>query len=125
MTKCILVIDDEPDIRDIAKISLEITRQWTVLVASSGQDGVAIAKDKQPDAILLDAKMPGMDGLTTLKTLHQEQATQAIPVVMLTATNQAELQRQFASAGAKAVVIKPFDPGLLAEQIETALSWSV
>lgn len=69
--KQILVIDDEDDIREIAKVSLQISKQWQVLTACSGEEGVAIAAKNQPDAILLDVVMPDVDGLTTLDTLKK------------------------------------------------------
>ncbi|MGC8712533.1 MAG: response regulator [Leptodesmis sp.] len=122
-TRCILVIDDEADIREIAKASLQITKNWQVLTAASGKEGLAIAQAQQPDAVLLDVVMPEVDGLKTLKLLKDHQATQHIPVILLTATVKVATQREYAQLGAKAVLIKPFDPGILASQIEAALAW--
>ncbi|EKQ66923.1 response regulator with CheY-like receiver, AAA-type ATPase, and DNA-binding domains [Leptolyngbyaceae cyanobacterium JSC-12] len=121
--KRILVIDDEADIREIAKVSLQMTKQWDVLTAASGNEGVAIAADKQPDAILLDVVMPEMDGLATLKQLKNNPASQLIPVILLTATVKIATRKQYVQLGAKAVMNKPFDPGVLANQIEAALGW--
>jgi CheY-like chemotaxis protein len=122
--KRILVIDDEADIREIASMSLKITKQWEVFTAASGDEGVAIAAAKQPDAILLDVIMPGVDGLATLRSLSANSATQHIPVLLLTATVRAATRQQYAELGAKAVLLKPFDPGSLGNQIEQVLSWS-
>lgn len=119
----ILVIDDEADIREIAKVSLQITKQWDVLTAASGDEGVAIAADEQPDAILLDVVMPEMDGLATLKQLKDNPASKLIPVILLTATVRIATRKQYVQLGAKAVMNKPFDPGALANQIEAALGW--
>jgi CheY-like chemotaxis protein len=58
VTKRILIIDDEADVREIAKVSLEITRQWEVTTAASGEEGVCLAATCPPDAILLDVVMP-------------------------------------------------------------------
>jgi CheY-like chemotaxis protein len=121
--KCILVIDDEPDIRDIAKLSIQITRQWDTLIAINGSEGVAIARDQQPDVILLDVIMPEFDGLATLKVLKSEPTTAHIPVILLTATAKLAMQDDFLQAGAQGIITKPFDPGTLAEQIETLLAW--
>lgn len=121
--KRILVIDDEADIREIAKMSLQITKQWDVLTAASGEEGVELAEAKQPDAILLDVVMPEVDGIAILKTLKDNPATQFIPVIMLTATGNIATQQQYATLGAKAVLIKPFDPGALGNQIATVLDW--
>ncbi|MGG6298203.1 response regulator [Leptolyngbya sp. AN02str] len=123
--KQILVIDDEADICEIAKISLQITKQWQVLTVASGQEGVSVATETQPDAILLDVVMPGLDGLHTLKLLKETPATRHIPVIMLTAAGSMVTQRQYAELGAQAVVTKPFDPGLLGNQIANVLSWDI
>ncbi len=121
--KQILIIDDEADIREIAKMSLHITNQWCVLTAASGEEGIAIAAQAQPDAILLDMVMPEFDGLMTLKTLKTTPATQHIPVIILTATGNITTQQQYAQLGARAILTKPFDPGVLGHQIATALEW--
>ncbi|MGQ9871688.1 response regulator [Leptodesmis sp.] len=94
-----------------------------VLTAGSGTEGLAIAQTQQPDAILLDVVMPEVDGLKTLKLLKNNQATQHIPVILLTATVKVATQREYAQLGAKAVLIKPFDPGILTSQTEAALEW--
>jgi len=123
VSKCVLVIDDEADIREIAKMSLQFTKNWTVITAASGEEGMAIAQDQQPDAILLDVMMPGMDGLEMLKALQKHPITQKIPVILLTATSKVVTQQSYVKLGAKAVLIKPFDPGLLANQVEQILNW--
>lgn len=123
-SKRILVIDDEADIREIARMSLKITKQWDVLTAASGDEGVAIAATEQPDAILLDVIMPEPDGLATLHALSSNTATQHIPVLLLTATVKAATRQEYAELGAKAVLLKPFDPGVLGNQIEQVLHWN-
>ncbi|MBD2326229.1 response regulator [Alkalinema sp. FACHB-956] len=124
MLKRILVIDDEEDMCEIAKICLQITNTWDVLTATSGEEGLELAASTKPDAILLDAAMPRMDGLQTLKNLHANPKTSHIPVIMLTATVKVASQREYLEFGAKAVLIKPFDPGSLANQIEVVLGWA-
>lgn len=123
-TKRILVIDDEYAVLKIIEASLKLTRQWEVLVAESGKEGLAIAQAEPLDAILLDVMMPGMNALAILKELQQLPITQIIPVILLTATVEIAKQPEYVQSGAKAVVIKPFDPELLPIQIETALGWS-
>jgi len=124
-SKCILIIDDEADIREIAKVSLQFTRGWSVIAAASGVDGIEIAVNKQPDVILLDVAMPHIDGLATLQRLKENPSTQHIPVILLTATVKIATRQRYAQFGAKAVMTKPFDPGALANHIEEALGWSV
>jgi CheY-like chemotaxis protein len=119
----ILIIDDEDDIREVAAMSLETVAGWEVMVASSGAQGIARATQYQPDAILLDVMMPGMDGPTTFRQLRGNPATAHIPVLLLTAKVQASDQRSFAGLGVEAVLVKPFDPLTLSSQISGVLDW--
>jgi CheY-like chemotaxis protein len=123
MARKILIIDDEDDIRDVAALSLETVAGWEVLTANSGAQGLARAVEHQPDAILLDVMMPGMDGPTTFHELSKNPATAKIPVLLLTAKVQSSDQRRFADLGVKAVLFKPFDPMTLSAQIADALGW--
>ena len=120
----ILIIDDEDDIREVAALSLESVAGWDVLTASSGAEGIAVAKEQKPDAILMDVMMPGMDGPTTFKEMQKTAEIAHIPVVLLTAKVQGVDQRRFAGLGVAGVLFKPFDPLTLAEQMSTALGWS-
>ncbi len=122
--KRILVIDDEDDIREVAQLCLETVGGWEVTTACSGSEGLAKAEKEAPDAILLDVMMPDMDGPTTFQKLQANLATQNIPVILLTAKVQASEQRKFAELGVKAVLAKPFDPLMLANQVADALGWS-
>jgi len=119
----ILIIDDEDDIREVAALSLEATAGWEVLTASSGADGIAIAIAAQPDAILLDVMMPGMDGPSVLRRMQGEPALSGIPVLFLTAKVQGVDQRRFSNLGVAAVLFKPFDPLTLAQQVSGVLGW--
>ncbi len=119
----ILIIDDEDDIREVAALSLEATAGWEIFTASSGIEGIAIATAEQPDAILMDVMMPGVDGPTTFRNMQQIPLIAHIPVLLLTAKVQGVDQRRFASLGVAAVLFKPFDPLTLARQISEALGW--
>lgn len=120
----ILIIDDEDDIREVAALSLEATAGWEVLTAGSGAEGMAIATAEQPDAILMDVMMPGVDGPTTFRNMQQDPIIAHIPVLLLTAKVQGVDQRRFASLGVAAILFKPFDPLTLAGQISEALGWT-
>jgi CheY-like chemotaxis protein len=124
LSRRILIIDDEDDIREVAALSLETVADWEVIVASSGAQGLARAIQSQPDAILLDVMMPGMDGPTTFHELRKNPATARIPVLLLTAKVQSTDQRRFAELGVEAVLFKPFDPLTLAAQISQVLGWN-
>jgi CheY-like chemotaxis protein len=120
----VLIIDDEDDIRQVAALSLESVAGWEVILANSGAQGLARAIEHQPDAILLDVMMPGMDGPTTFRELRANPATARIPVLLLTAKVQSTDQRRFADLGVEAVLFKPFDPLTLSDQIAGILGWS-
>jgi CheY-like chemotaxis protein len=124
MSHKILIIDDEDDIREVAALCLESVAGWDVIAASSGAQGLARAIEYQPDAILLDVMMPGMDGPTTFRELRKNPATAHIPVLLLTAKVQSSDQRRFADLGVEAVLFKPFDPLALSTQIAGVLGWS-
>ncbi|MEG9436184.1 response regulator [Edaphobacter sp. HDX4] len=121
----ILIIDDEEDIREVASLSLEATAGWQVTKASSGAQGIELAKSYQPDAILMDVMMPGVDGPTTFRQMQQIPEIAHIPVLLLTAKVQGVDKRRFADLGVAAVLFKPFDPLALAEQIREALHWQL
>ena len=77
MVRRILIIDDEDDIREVAALSLESVAGWEVIRACSGMEGLTRAAEYQPDAILLDVMMPGMDGPTTFRELRSMVKTSA------------------------------------------------
>jgi CheY-like chemotaxis protein len=121
--RSILIIDDEDDIREVAALSLEATAGWHIFTASSGAEGIAVAAEKQPDAILMDVMMPGVDGPTTFAHMQQNPAVAHIPVLLLTAKVQGVDQRRFAGLGLAGILFKPFDPLTLAQQISNVLGW--
>jgi CheY-like chemotaxis protein len=123
MSKRVLLIDDEDDIREVAGMSLETVAGWTTIAARSGREGVKMAAEHQPDAILLDVMMPDMDGPSTFRNLQESAATKSIPVIFLTAKAQTREQRGFRELGAHGVISKPFDPLTLADQISELLGW--
>lgn len=121
--KCILFIDDEEDIKTLARFCLESEASWQMITASNGKEGLALAESKQPDAILLDVMMPELDGLQVLAKLKLNPKTKHIPAIFITAKAQASDRRRFYAAGAKGVINKPFDSLTLASQISGFLGW--
>ncbi len=120
----VLLVDDEPDIRKIARISLEAVGKWTALLASSGPEALSVAAAESPDVILLDVMMPGMDGPTTLDRLRGEPCTARIPVLFMTAKVQKQEVERYLRLGAAGVICKPFDPMSLPDEIRTILGES-
>lgn len=117
-----LIIDDEEDVRYVAQLSLGRVGGMTVIEASTGEEGLARARNEHPDFILLDMMMPGMDGAATFRALRASEHTSAIPVVFLTAKAMTSEVQRLKDLGAKGVVLKPFDPMTLASDIRTILS---
>lgn len=112
----VLYIEDEADIRDVARFALE-DEGFDLLFCASGNEALQKAEDFRPDLILLDVMMPGMDGPTTLKHLHEITGLENVPVIFLTAKVQPGEINDFIKMGAIDVIPKPFDPMGLAEQI--------
>ncbi|HEV7499601.1 MAG TPA: response regulator [Vicinamibacteria bacterium] len=117
----VLIVDDEPDIRRIARLGLSKVGGMEVVEASNGAEGLVRAKADMPDVVLLDVMMPNVDGPTTLARLREDPATAGIPVVFLTAKAIAAEVERLKSLGAAAVLTKPFDPMTLARDLRAAL----
>nr|WP_330359442.1 response regulator [Moorena bouillonii] len=120
-----MLIDDEETIQEVVQVGLELETDWEVLTASSGLEGIAMAKTKLPDAILLDVMMPDLDGIATFSKLKANSKTQSIPVIFLTAKTQIAEQHPFKKIGIAGVIIKPFNSITLAIQIAEMLEWKL
>jgi CheY-like chemotaxis protein len=117
----ILVVDDEPDIREVVDVSLGLDRELTMRACASGADALVMAAEWSPSLILLDVMMPLMDGPTTLANLRKNPRTAHIPVLFLTARTQSGEIEQYISLGAQGVLSKPFDPMTLATSVRSYL----
>lgn len=113
----VMYVEDDPDIRAVAKLALEMIGGMTVSLCERGDIAVAQAESFQPQMILLDVMMPGMDGPTTLKALREHPQLQSIPIVFMTAKVQTHELIYFKSLGAAGVIPKPFSPMTLAQQV--------
>lgn len=122
MTKCILVIDDEDSLRELASACLEDLGGWTAIEAASGREGLIQAQAQLPDAILLDVSMPEMDGFEFYKHLKANPITQALPVILLTAKVLPNDRARFAEMDIAGCITKPFDPTQLCNQIAKLLA---
>jgi DNA-binding response OmpR family regulator len=117
MSRKILLIDDEDDIREVATMTLETMAGFEVITAPNGIAGIAKAESERPDAILLDVMMPGIDGMTTFQRLQESETTRSIPVIFMTAKVQASDRKRLADLGARGVIAKPFDPMTLSDEV--------
>ena len=104
MAEHILVIEDDPQIADLLRRGL-IYEGYSVKVAGDGPDGLAAARDRPPDLVLLDLMLPGMDGLTVCQRLR---AASDVPILILTAKDSVPDRVRGLDAGADDYVVKPF-----------------
>jgi DNA-binding response OmpR family regulator len=105
MAKRILVVDDEPAVRDLLQEFLT-SAGYEVLTAASGEEALILAEREEPEVILLDAIMAGMDGLETCERLRTQEKTTWIPIIMMTKLGAAPGEAY--EAGAEDLVFKPF-----------------
>jgi DNA-binding response OmpR family regulator len=120
----ILVVDDEPRILRFVSLSLS-SQGFDVAVASSGEEGLVKAKSHDPDIMILDILMPGMDGLAVLQCLRtneQREARTRLPVIICSA--RSSLAEEAVSLGADDFVVKPFLPDELADKVRAVLGKS-
>jgi response regulator NasT len=114
----VLVAEDEGLIRMDVVASLEEAGLVVVGQASDGEEAVALATELEPDLVVMDVKMPKLDGISAAEKISELK----IPVVLLTAFSDAELVSRAAQAGAMAYVTKPFKPTDLLPAIQIAIS---
>lgn len=115
----VLVIDDNQDIRDYLKILLR--KQYTVILAANGREGIQMAMKYIPDAIICDVMMPVMDGIACCKRLKSEVQTSHIPVLMLTAYSLDEQKVKGYESGADSYILKPFSSELLLTRLKNLI----
>ncbi len=119
MLQTVLVVDDDPDIRMIAEMSLGDLGGLRVFTASDGADAVREAERLRPDLMLLDVMMPVLDGPSTLALLRASKVPDT-PVVFLTAKTRPADVQALLDAGGDAVIAKPFDPITLPDEVRAA-----
>ncbi|MGM0526355.1 MAG: response regulator [Pseudomonadota bacterium] len=116
--KRVLLVDDEPDIQAIAKLSLDKVGGFTSLICSSGYEAIEQIADFKPDLVLLDVMMPDLDGPHTLKELKKRGLLDDTPVVFFTAKVLNSEVEELKELGAQDVIAKPFDPMKLPNQLK-------
>jgi two-component system alkaline phosphatase synthesis response regulator PhoP len=119
MTK-VLVIDDEAPIRLLCRVNLE-AEGMEVIEAADGPTGLEQAREEQPDVILLDVMMPGLDGWRVAEELLEDERTTEIPIIFLTARAEFRDRARGLDIGGVDYVTKPFNPLELAPLVEALL----
>lgn len=121
----ILLIDDEPSLRQVVQTCLEILAGWQIIPVSSAEEALVLLSQWKPDAILLDMMMPEMDGFTFIKHFKTFPNYNATPIVILTAkTSQRDLE-EYQKLGVAGVLAKPFNPLTIASEIAQILGWQL
>jgi two-component system OmpR family response regulator len=113
----VLYVDDDPDICTVVEATLRAIGDLDVRTAESGERAIDLASEEQPDLILMDVMMPGLDGPSTLKLMRDRGSLADIPVIFLTAKVMPTEVSEFLSLGAIGVIGKPFDPTKLCGDI--------
>lgn len=116
----ILVIDDQPFFTTMLRNVLE-QQGFKVLAAGGGPEGIALAKQARPDAILLDVEMPGMDGFAVCEALKADPEVKHIPVMILTSTDDAKLNQKAFTVGADITALKAVSGERLVNTLRLAL----
>jgi len=118
--KTVLIVDDEAPIREMIAVALEMA-DYRVLEADNAQDAHTLVVDHQPDLVLLDWMMPGTSGIELARRLKREEATAALPIIMLTAKGEEDNKIQGLEAGADDYITKPFSPRELVARLKAVL----
>ncbi len=104
----LLIAEDDADIRSL--IALTVPQSWTILEAQDGLEAVSIARVHQPDALILDHRMPVLSGAEVCRLLATEPWRSHCTIVALTASRDEEVRRDLVAAGVDAFLHKPFSP---------------
>ncbi len=119
--KRILFVEDEPDIRAVARIALERLGKFEVKICESGREAVECVEKFSPDLFLLDVMMPDMDGPETLAALRKFPEMAKVPAMFMTAKIQLQEVEELKAMGVIEVISKPFDALKLSGQLRS--SW--
>ncbi len=116
----ILIIDDSPT--ELKKLTGMLERLGhQVLRAANGGDGVALARQEKPDAVLMDIVMPGMNGFQATRQLTKDGSTATIPIIIITSKDQETDRVWGARQGAQAYLTKPFEESALVAALQNVL----
>jgi CheY-like chemotaxis protein len=112
----VLIIEDSTTTRAVIRVYL-VGHHFEFLEASNGNDGLRMARENRPDVIVVDLKMPGMDGFTFCRTVRGDPKIRATPIFLITGSKGDAIKREALAAGASYFMTKPLDGSVLAERI--------
>lgn len=116
----ILCVEDDDDIRELVEIALKLDRGLKVHACASGEQALAVLPQVNPDLVLLDVMMPGLDGVQTVARMRHDVRYKYVPVVFMTAKALPQELASFRAFGAS-VISKPFDPMKLSGELRKIL----
>ena len=116
----VLIVDDSPTDQHVLAQTLQ-RHGFDTLVASEGKEAITLAEREHPDVILMDIVMPGVDGFRATRTLSNDPATRAIPVIMVSSKSQESDRYWGMRQGAVDFLVKPVTPAQLVEKAQAAL----
>jgi two-component system alkaline phosphatase synthesis response regulator PhoP len=118
MSKRILIVDDEPDVLSLAAFRLKKSG-YEILVATDGQMGLDMITSEKPDLVLLDLRLPNMDGMDVCKHVKSDKKLRHIPIILFTATEDVTVADVVREVEANDYIVKPFEPDKLLEKIKS------
>jgi two-component system, chemotaxis family, chemotaxis protein CheY len=118
--RTILLVDDSRVTRELIKVYL-IAKDVTLLEAGDGEEALRVARERRPDLVLADFRMPRLDGPGLCEALKRDYRTSSLPVVILTGNKDAESARKCLLAGAREVLTKPVQPQQLLDAVNRQL----
>jgi two-component system alkaline phosphatase synthesis response regulator PhoP len=119
--KKVLVIDDNPTIVELIKYAVNLQSEFQVIVAYDGEEGLKSVYSENPICVIIDVKMPRMDGYKLVRCLRGDTRTANIPLIILSAMTREEDQMTGLLSGVDEYLTKPFKPGALNAAIERVL----
>lgn len=119
--KKVLVIDDNPTIVELIKYAVNLQGAYQVIVAYDGEQGLQCVYSDNPDCVIIDVKMPRMDGYKLVRCLRGDDRTANIPLIILSAMTREEDQMTGLLSGVDEYLTKPFKPSALNAAIERVL----
>jgi len=117
MPKTILIVDDEPDILKIVSFRLE-ANGYKILLAKNGQEALDLVQNKRPDIVLLDLRLPDIDGCEVCRKIKADKTLKDIPVIFLTASQFRNIKEMMKESKADDYLSKPFEPKELLEKVK-------
>ena len=117
----LLVIDDAEDMRELAKLFLELDGAYEEVTAGGAHEGLAEARARRPHAILLDVMMPDIDGVRALEMIRADELLRDVRVILLSGTVHGRGSERLRHLDVAGMIAKPFDPATLAGEVSALL----